>query len=131
MAIQIQTSFIPKKAGGALSVSHAIGGRSVNLFFILALLVFGAVLGLSAAVFFYKSRLIQTIARVDASLVQAKKRSDPVFSDFTLDAGGNVIFNFKTAIDPKLLLYRETLLSKSPGQDADNEALEANSQISN
>src|SRR3990167_3202010 len=79
MAIQIQTSFIPQKAGGALSVSHAIGGRSVNLFFILALLVFAAVLSLSAAVFFYKSRLIQTIARLDASLVQAKKSFDPEF----------------------------------------------------
>lgn len=37
--------------------------------------------------------------------------TDPVFSNFSLDEEGNVIFNFQTTLDPKLLLYRETLIS--------------------
>lgn len=217
MAIQIQTSFISPKTPAVLSVPRAMGGRRVNLFFFFALLVFFGVLGLSVTVFFYKSRLIETITRLDASLIQAKKSfdpefvaevsrlrariegakelllshralsplfdileektlksvrfqnfhfsagngrditigmigeaksfnsialqsdvfgversfKDPVFSDFSLDESGNVIFNFKTAIDPKLLLYRETLLGTASGKDTAGGAQDADSQSNN
>ena len=56
---------------------------------------------------------------------------NPVFSSFSLDEQGNVIFNFQTRVDPKLFLYGETLLDTASGQSADNEAQEVNSQRSN
>lgn len=49
---------------------------------------------------------------------------DPVFSNFSLDEQGNVIFNFQTTVDPKLFLYGETLLtaSDSEGKDGASDA---------
>lgn len=42
---------------------------------------------------------------------------DPVFSNFTLNERGDVVFNFKTSIDSALLRYRETVLkSASEGE---------------
>lgn len=50
---------------------------------------------------------------------------DPVFSNFSLNEDGDVIFNFQTTVDPKLLLYRATLLGKE-GSDAKDEASRSN-----
>lgn len=205
MPIQIQTSFIPKKTPSALPTSQGIGGRSINLFFVLAILVFFVVIGLAVSVFFYKSYLIKSIAELDASLLQAKKSfdpefiaeasllnariegakellnshralsplfdilekktlesvrfqdfhfnaegkrevtvgmtgqaksfnsvalqsdvfgtersfKDPIFSNFSLNERGDVIFNFQTTVDPKLLLYRETILGKDDSDTKD------------
>lgn len=44
---------------------------------------------------------------------------DPVFSNFSLDEEGNVIFNFQTTVDPKLFLYGETLLGSADSEGAD------------
>jgi hypothetical protein len=211
MVIQIQTSFTPKKIPTALPTAQRIGGHGVNLFSILALFIFFAAIGLAVSVFFYKSRLVQRIAALDASLVQAKKSfdpefiaeasalnariegarellnahrslsplfdilekktlesvrfqnfhfsaeggrdaaigmigqaksfnsvalqsdvfgaepsfKDPIFSDFSLDERGNVLFNFKTTVDPKLLLYRETLLGERSGETTPVDSLDA------
>ncbi len=201
MVIQLQTSFIPKKTSSALSPSPGIGGRSINVFGILALIVFFITVGLAVFVFFYKSHLITSINEMDAALALAKKSfepefiatasrlnsrieaarellsrhrslsplftilekktleqvrfqdfhftaeggrevainmrgqaksfnavalqsdvfgtepsfKDPMFSNFSLDERGDVTFDFKTTVDPKLLLYSESLLS---GQDS-------------
>ncbi len=197
MPIQIQTSFIPKKAPTFAPPTSGVGGRSVNIFAIIAFSVFFLIVGLSAGVFFYKSHLISSIESKDIALAAAKKSfepafvakavrlssriesargllnthralsplfdileektlksvrfqdfnfsftkehepsivmtgqaksfnsvalqsdvfgaehsfKDPVFSNFNLNERGDVIFNFKTTIDPKLLLYREVLLN--------------------
>lgn len=44
---------------------------------------------------------------------------DPVFSNFSLNERGDVIFNFQTTVDPKSLLYRETMLGKDGSNTAD------------
>ncbi len=44
-----------------------------------------------------------------------KAFKDPVFSNFNLNDEGDVIFNFKTSIDPALLRYRETVLGGAGG----------------
>lgn len=46
---------------------------------------------------------------------------DPVFSNFTLNESGDVVFNFTAVIDQELLRYRETVI----GTDADAEDMEA------
>lgn len=206
--IQLQTSFIPKKAPIPVSPSSGTSGRGINVLSVLALFIFFAVIGLAVFVFFYKSHLIQTIAGLDASLVQAKKSfdpefiaeasrlnariegarqllnthralsplfdilekktlaqvrfqdfnfnalgereitiamtgqaksfnavalqsdvfgtepsfKDPVFSNFALNEQGDVIFNFKTVIDSKLLLYRETLLGVPDAEASSDKA---------
>lgn len=197
MIFQPQPLFIPKKTPAILSPTQRVGGRNVNLFAILAFLVFFATAGFGAFVFFYKSALVKTITDMDASLVLARKSFDPefiaeasrlnariegaerllanhralsplfdilegktlesvrfrdfnfnalgekeivvgmagqaksfnavalqsdvfgeersfkdqIFSNFSLDEQGDVTFNFKTTVDAKLLLYRETLLT--------------------
>ena len=44
---------------------------------------------------------------------------DPVFSNFTLNDEGDVVFNFETKIDPSLLLYREGVVGskKEPAKE--------------
>lgn len=42
---------------------------------------------------------------------------NPVFSNFTLNDRGDVLFNFKTEVDPVLLLYRETLIGVASTTD--------------
>ena len=37
---------------------------------------------------------------------------DPIFSNFTLNENGNVIFKFSTSVEPELLRYLETLVGK-------------------
>ncbi|HBV01431.1 MAG TPA: hypothetical protein DEF00_03510 [Candidatus Taylorbacteria bacterium] len=44
---------------------------------------------------------------------------DPIFSNFSLNERGDVIFNFQTTVDPKLLLYRETILGKDDSDTKD------------
>ena len=55
---------------------------------------------------------------------------DPIFSNFSLNERGDVIFNFQTTVDPKLLLYREIVLGRE-SLDAVGEAQEADSQNNN
>src|SRR3989338_11694204 len=42
---------------------------------------------------------------------------NPVFSNFTLTDKGDVMFNFRTALDKKLLLYRETIVGSEDETD--------------
>ena len=53
--------------------------------------------------------------------VFGKERSfkNPVFSNFTLNEQGDVIFNFKTSVAPEMLLYRETVLGAPPPSDGE------------
>lgn len=199
MVVQFHTSFIPKKVPVITPPTSGVGGRSVNLFTMIALIIFFLTVGLAAAVFFYKSYVVRAIVAMDTALAAAKKsfepefieeasrlnariegarellhrhralsplfdvlekktlesvrfrnfnftaqnereielamtgeaRSfnavalqsdvfgaerffrDPVFSNFTLNESGDVIFNFKTVIEPELLLYREAVLPAS------------------
>lgn len=48
-----------------------------------------------------------------------KSFRDPVFSNFTLNESGDVLFNFRTTIAPELLRYRETVLGSGTGATAD------------
>lgn len=205
MVIQLQTSYIPKKASVIGSGQPVVGRTHVNVLAIIAFVIFFIAVGLSATVFFYKSSLIRLIASMDAELAAAKKSfepafieeasrlntridgaqellgnhralsplfdilekktlesmrfkdfnftsvssqsatlsmtgqaksfnsvalqsdvfgsekafKDPVFSNFNLDNQGDVIFNFKTTIDPGLLRYRETVLGVSDDDTPD------------
>lgn len=195
MVVQFQTSFIPKKSPVGIAPTFGPVGRSVNVFALIALIVFFLTVGLAASVFFYKSRLITVITAMDADLARAKKSfepsfietasrlnvriegvrelldshttlsplfdilekktlesvrfqdfsfsttdrkvtlamtgqaksfnavalqsdvfgaerafKDPVFSNFTLNEAGDVLFNFQTSVEPEFLLYRETVL---------------------
>jgi hypothetical protein len=40
---------------------------------------------------------------------------DPVFSNFALNEQGDIVFNFKTSLDPALLRYSETVLGNAAG----------------
>ncbi|MDO8594715.1 MAG: hypothetical protein Q7R93_04360 [bacterium] len=42
---------------------------------------------------------------------------DPIFSNFNLSENGDIIFNFRTTIDAKLLRYRETVLGATKSSD--------------
>lgn len=45
---------------------------------------------------------------------------DPVFSNFTLNENGDVVFDFTTSLEPSLLMYRESVLglqTMEPVQD--------------
>lgn len=46
---------------------------------------------------------------------------DPVFSNFTLNENGDVVFDFTTSLEPSLLMYRESVLglqTMEPVQDS-------------
>lgn len=45
---------------------------------------------------------------------EEKRFTSPVFSNFTLNERGNVLFQFKTAVDPALVAYRETVQETAP-----------------
>lgn len=49
---------------------------------------------------------------------------DPVFSNFTLNERGDVVFNFKTTVDAALLRYRETVLGSQTEEQVGEEASE-------
>lgn len=195
MVVQFQTSFIPKKSPIGTAPTFGPIGRNVNVFALIALIVFFLTAGLAAFVFFYKSHLTTLITTMDTDLARAKKSfepsfietasrlnvriegvrelldahtalsplfdilekktlesvrfqdfnfsttdrkvtltmtgqaksfnavalqsdvfgaerafKDPVFSNFTLNEAGDVIFNFQASIEPEFLLYRETVL---------------------
>lgn len=205
MVIQLQTSFTPRKSPIIGPSRLGMGTHGVNLLAIFSLVIFTIAVGLSIAVFFYKSHFISVISDMDAELAKAKKSfeptfieeasrlnarisgtqellnhhlalsplfdvlehktlgsvrfqdfnfsvadeespsismtgqaksfnavalqsdvfggetsfKDPVFSNFSLNDDGDVVFNFQTTIDPKLLLYRETILGASGAEKAD------------
>lgn len=77
--IQLQTSFIPKKTLTIPSPASGVGGRSIHVLTVVALLVFFVVIGLALFVFFYKSHLVRSIVEMDTALVLAKKSFDPEF----------------------------------------------------
>lgn len=203
MVIQLQTSFIPKKPQALSSGAPVPGGKSVNLFAVIALVIFLLTAALAAGVFFYRGYLIQHITQMDAKLAAAKKSLepefineasrlhsrieaakelfalhsapsllfdllekktlesvrfrdfsfdarneremtlsmtgeaksfnavalqsdvfgaepqfvDPVFSNFNLNERGDVVFNFKATVDPKLLRYSETVIASTPAEN--------------
>jgi len=206
MVVQFQTSFIPKKASMIAAPAQGLRGRNINVFALIALIVFFLTAGLAAFVFFSKLHLITVITKMDTELAAAKKKfepefvdvasrldarikgaqelinnhsaisplfdilekktlenvrfkdfnftvgdkkvtlamtgqarsfnavalqsdvfgtersfQNPVFSSFTLDDGGDVLFNFRTELDPNLLLYRETVIGASKGTESDEE----------
>lgn len=43
---------------------------------------------------------------------------NPIFSNFTLSDRGDVLFNFRTSLDQKLLLYRETIVSEAEDDES-------------
>jgi len=49
---------------------------------------------------------------------------DPVFSNFTLNEKGEVIFNFKAAVTPEFLRYRENLLSATSSSPTGNDSFD-------
>lgn len=79
MVIQLQTSFIQKKPQGLSSGAPLRGGKSVNLFAAVAIVIFLLTAALAAGVFFYRAHLIRTIAASDAKLAAAKKSLEPEF----------------------------------------------------
>lgn len=204
MVVQFQTSFIPKKSPVGTAPTFGPIGRNVNVFAVIALIIFFLTAGLAAFVFFYKAHLITLITTMDADLAKAKKSfeptfidtasrlnariegvqqllgthtalsplfdilekktlesvrfqdfnfsttdrkvtltmtgqaksfnavalqsdvfgaervfKDPVFSNFTLNEAGDVIFNFQTSVEPEFLLYRETVLGGQTTKEDD------------
>lgn len=79
MVIQLQTSFIPKRPQVLSSAAPPLGGKSMNLFAIIAVVIFLLTVILAAGVFFYRGHLIRTIAGLDAKLAAAKKSLEPEF----------------------------------------------------
>ena len=79
MVIQLQTSFIPKKAPVLAPTTFGVRVRSVNFFGVFSLVVFFLTIGLSALVFFYKANLISLISDMDTTLASAKKSFEPEF----------------------------------------------------
>ena len=79
MVIQLQTSFIPKKAPVLAPTTFGARVRTVNFFGVFALVVFFLTVGLSALVFFYKANLISLISDMDTTLAAAKKSFEPEF----------------------------------------------------
>ena len=206
MPIHIQTSFIPQKTTLHTATVPGIGGRSVNLFSLISIVVFLLIVGLSATVFFYKAHVVSSILEMDESLVASRKSfepdfineasrlnariegargllsshralsplfdllekktletvrfqdfnftakegkdsmlamkgqarsfnavalqsdvlgaersfKDPIFSNFTLNESGDVLFDFRTTIAPELLRYRETVLGSGAGASEDS-----------
>ena len=117
MVVQFQTSFIPKKASVIEPPTQGIGGRSINLFAVIALFVFLSTVGLSAYVFFYKSHLIAVISDMNVSLAAAKKSFEPEFIDEAarlnarIDAAKELI-NIHQATSPLFdILEKKTLES--------------------
>ena len=53
---------------------------------------------------------------------EEKRFTSPVFSNFTLSERGNVLFQFKTAVDPDLVAYRETTQGETGAQGVDTGA---------
>ncbi len=47
---------------------------------------------------------------------------DPVFSNFALNEHGDIVFNFKTSLDPALLRYSETVLGSAAGDESADES---------
>ena len=77
MPLQLQTSFIPKKAPAAASPGAAL--RRFNLFALVSLVLFLIAAALSGAVFFYQRHLARSIAALNAELVAARKSFEPEF----------------------------------------------------
>ncbi len=206
MVIQLQTSSAQRKPSTLSATGPAIGGRSINLFVIISIIIFFAAAVFSGSVFFYKRYLLQNITTMEEQLVAARKsfepefvdaasrldrrieaakelfsahlalsplfellekktlesvrfadfrwsgdgkdvalqmsgqaksfnavalQSDvfgqekyfqnPVFSNFSLNDDGDVIFSFKTTVSNDLLLYRETILTSSATEENQGE----------
>lgn len=205
MVIQLHTPFFRHQASPPLSSVNRDAPSGVNLFAVVALVVFLAVAALAAGVFLYRGFLVREIRAMDAQLAAARKsfepefvdaarrlsarleaakqtlsrhnalsllfallerrtletvrfrdfsfeakddksftlalsgeaksfnavslQSDvfgeekrftsPVFSNFTLNDRGNVLFQFKTAVDPGLVAYRETAHGAAGAQGDD------------
>ena len=48
---------------------------------------------------------------------------DPVFSNFTLNENGDVVFDFTTSLEPSLLLYRESVLGLETAEPVQQDSL--------
>lgn len=52
---------------------------------------------------------------------EEKRFTSPVFSNFTLNDRGNVLFQFKTTVDPALVAYREIVSGRAPAEEDSEE----------
>jgi len=77
--IPLQTSFIPKKSSLPTTSAPARFGRTVNLFAVVAIIIFLLTGILAAVTFFYRGSLISEITEMNTELVKAKKNFEPEF----------------------------------------------------
>ncbi|MBI4155752.1 MAG: hypothetical protein HY507_00790 [Candidatus Zambryskibacteria bacterium] len=116
MEPKFQTSFIPK-APIVSAPTAAVSSRSINIFSLIATILFAAAVLTSAGLFIYKNILTNQIAEAGKSLDSARKAFEPEKIEQLVGANSRIIaakelLNKHVALSGVLTLLQELTLKK-------------------